>query len=374
MTGTAGATTTPGAFADPAAAERLVAALAELVPTGRHYKVMHVCGSHEHTFSRWGIRSLLPEGLSVIAGPGCPVCVCPAHEVAEAVEICGRGAIVATFGDMLNLPSPAGSLAAARAAGGDVRLIYSPSDAVRLAERNPDRQVVLFAVGFETTAAPVAGVLCSATLPPNFSVLVSHRLTPPAVELLLGIGDIHIDAFIAPGHVSVITGAEAWRRFPEAYAMPVVVAGFEPEDVLLGLVLLLRQLERGEARLENEYGRVVPKGGNPPALATLERVFDIGPAWWRGIGRIPRSGYLLRPELAHLDARERFGVRFEASPQDLPPGCACHLVMLGKIDPPGCPLFGRTCTPADPHGPCMVSQEGTCFIWHSFQAPEARRS
>lgn len=354
-------------FPDKAAARRLIESMQHLVPPGRHWKIMHVCGSHEHTFARWGLRSVLPEGVEVIAGPGCPVCVCPAHEVAEAVEMCRRGAIVATFGDMIALPSPGGSLARAKAEGGDVQLIYSPADAIRLARERPDRDVVLFAVGFETTTAPVAAALASPNLPPNFSALVSHRLTPPAVELLLGIGDIHIDGFIAPGHVSVVTGIDVWRRFPEAYAMPVVVAGFEPEDALLGLVMLLKQLAAGEAKLENEYGRMVPDHGNPAAQAMVDKVFEITSAWWRGIGRLPRSGLKLRPEYAHLDAREKLGVRIDASPRDLPPGCSCHLVMLGKIDPPGCPLFGRTCTPADPHGPCMVSQEGTCNIWHTHR-------
>ncbi len=358
-------------FRDPLLVQNVVGALGTALPRGgRGYKIMHVCGSHEHTISRWGLRSLLPQGLEVIAGPGCPVCVCPAHEVGEAIELVRRGVTVATFGDMLNLPTRFGSLAQAKAEGGDVRLIYSPMDAARVAQRNPDREVVLFAVGFETTAAPVAAVLGAGELPDNFSLLVSHRLTPPAMELLLGIGDIHIDGFIAPGHVSTITGSDAWRRFPEAYAMPVVVAGFEPEDILLAMLLLVRQLNRGEAKLENEYARVVPDAGNRPALAAIEEVFEVTPAWWRGIGRIPRSGLRPRRELAHRDARERFGIRFEADLSDLPPGCSCHLVMLGKAYPPACPLYGKKCTPSSPYGPCMVSQEGTCFIWFTYESDE----
>jgi len=359
-------------FRDPDLAHNLTAALREALPPGRRYKIMHVCGSHEHTISRWGLRSLLPEGLEVIAGPGCPVCVCPAHEVGEAIELARRGVILATFGDVMNLPTRYGSLAQVKAEGGDVRVIYSPMDALRLAMQNPEREVVLFAIGFETTAAPIAAVLAAGNLPPNFSVLVAHRLTPPAMELLLGIGDIHIDAFIAPGHVSAVIGARAWRRFPEAYHMPVVVAGFEPEDVLLALLLLVQQLQRGEARLDNEYRRVVPEAGNPAALAAIEQVFEVTAAWWRGIGRIPRSGLRLRPHLAHLDARQRFGVRLEPDPRDLPPGCSCHLVMLGKIHPPACPLYDRKCTPSSPYGPCMVSQEGTCFIWHTYALSEMR--
>lgn len=357
-------------FRDADLVSNVVAALDEAVEPGFPYRLMHVCGSHEHTISRWGLRSLLPEGLEVIAGPGCPVCVCPPHEVGEAIELARRGAIVATFGDMLNLPTNFGSLAEANATGGDVRVVYSPLDAVALAARNPGREVVLFAVGFETTAAPVATALGSANLPDNFSVLVSHRSTPPAMELLLGIGDICVDGFIAPGHVSAITGAEAWQRFPDAYAMPVVVAGFEPEDVLLAMLLLVEQINRGEATLENEYSRVVPKLMSSPAVAAIDAVFEVSSAWWRGIGRIPRSGLALRRELGSRDARERFDVHFEAEQNDLPPGCSCHLVMLGKVHPPACALYGRKCTPSSPHGPCMVSQEGTCFIWYTYESEE----
>jgi hydrogenase expression/formation protein HypD len=331
------------------------------------YKIMHVCGTHEHTISRWGLRSLLPEGIEVIAGPGCPVCVCPSHEVGEAIEIARHDAIVVTFGDMMNLPTRFGSLSQARAEGADIRLIYSPMDTLKLARNNPDREVVLFAVGFETTAAPIATVIGSKNFPKNLSVLISHRLTPPVVELLLGIGDLHIDGLIAPGHVSTITGSAVWRRFPEAYRMPVVVAGFEPEDILLAIWMLVRQLGQGEAKLENEYARVVPDLGNQSALAAIEGVFEVTSAWWRGIGRVPRSGLRIRPELAVRDARERFGICLEPDSDDLPPGCSCHLVMLGKVNPPSCPLYGKKCTPSSPYGPCMVSQEGTCYIWFSYR-------
>ncbi len=355
-------------FRDAGLVSNVIAALEKAVERGTSYRLMHVCGSHEHTISRWGLRSLLPEGLEVIAGPGCPVCVCPPHEVGEAIELVQRGAILATFGDMVNLPTNFGSLAEAKAAGGDVRVVYSPLDALTLAARNPGREVVFFAVGFETTAAPVATVLCSTGLPDNFSVLVSHRRTPPAMELLLGIGDVCVDGFVAPGHVSTVTGAEVWRRFPDAYAMPVVVAGFEPEDVLLALLLLVQQINQGEPKLENEYARVVPQPGNVPALSAIDTAFEVTSAWWRGIGRIPRSGLAVRPELGNRDARQRFDVHFEPEQHDLPPGCSCHLVMLGKIQPPACSLYGRKCTPSSPNGPCMVSQEGTCFIWYTYES------
>ncbi|NOZ05337.1 MAG: hydrogenase formation protein HypD [Chloroflexi bacterium] len=354
-------------FRDPDATQKLVAAIERALPDGQTVKIMHVCGSHERTVSRWGLRSLLPERLEIFAGPGCPVCVCPVHEVGEAIALAERGVILATYGDMLRLPTPYGSLAEAKSAGGDVRIIYSPLDALKLAVQNPAREVVFFSVGFETTVAPTAALLAStALLPDNFSILTSHRLTSPAMELLLGIGDIHIEGFIAPGHVSVIMGSEEWRIFPEAYRMPVVVAGFEPVDILLALLMLLEQRQQGAVRLENEYNRVVQPHGNSVAQAAIWQLFDVQASWWRGIGRIPHSGLVLKADYARYDARERFGIRLEPAEEELPPGCSCHLVMLGKIHPPACPLYDRKCTPTTPYGPCMVSQEGTCFIWHSM--------
>lgn len=333
----------------------------------RRIKVMHVCGSHEHTVQRWGLRSMLPENIEVFAGPGCPVCVCPSHEVGEAIEIAKKGAIIATYGDMMRVPTPYGSLYDATADGADVRVIYGPLDAIRLARENPEREVVFFSVGFETTVAPLAGLIANGSLPQNLSFLTSHRLTPPAMELLLGIGDVQIDGFIAPGHVSVIIGAEAWRVFPDAYRMPVVVAGFEPEQFLLGLLLIIEQIKRGEARLENAYPSVVKPHGNTVALKAMGEAFEIISTWWRGIGKVPRSGLFLRGGLSSLDARRRFKVEIRPEKGDLPPGCSCHLVMLGKIYPTGCPLFGKKCTPSTPYGPCMVSQEGTCLIWSRYR-------
>lgn len=351
----------------------LVEAIRREVPRERPVKIMHVCGSHEHSVQRWGIRSMLPEGLEIFAGPGCPVCVCPAFEVGEAISLAGKDVIVATYGDMLQVPTPYGTLLDANASGADVRAVYGPMDAVGIAIQNPEREVVFFSVGFETTIAPAAALIAAGGLPENFSVLTSHRLTPPAMELLLGIGDVHIDGFIAPGHVSVIVGSDAWGVFPRAYRMPVVVAGFEPENLLFGLLLLVRQLRRGEVRLENAYPQVVRPAGNPHALRAMDSTFDRVSSWWRGIGRISRSGLVLKPHLAKLDARKRFGL--DASPKrtELPPGCSCHLVMLGKIYSSQCPLFNGKCTPATPYGPCMVSQEGTCLIWSKFGSSPVRK-
>ncbi len=352
-------------FRDPALARDLAQTIRAEIPD-RQVKIMHVCGSHEHTVQKWSLRSILPENLEIFAGPGCPVCVCPSHEVAEAIELARRGAIIATYGDMMRVPTPYGSLAGAKTAGGDVRLIYGPMDAVGLASDNPGRQVVLFAVGFETTAAPNAALIASGAMPGNLSLLTSHRLTVPAMELLLGIGDIHIDAFIAPGHVSVITGSGEWELFAEAYGMPVAVAGFEPVDFLSAVLGLVRQISRGDARLDNTYGRAVTPEGNRYAQRAMAEAFETVPSWWRGIGRVPRSGQVIREKWGEADARRRFELTRVPERQELPPGCSCHLVMLGKIHPTGCPLFGKKCTPATPYGPCMVSHEGTCQIWSQF--------
>jgi hydrogenase expression/formation protein HypD len=360
-----------GSLRDRDVASRVIAELRATLPADRVVRVMHVCGSHERTVGRFGLRSILPEGIELIAGPGCPVCICPAHEVDEAIEIARQGAIVATFGDMLHLPARDGSLADARAHGADVRVVYGPLDAIRLAADNADREVVLFAVGFETTAGPVAAMVDSCPPPPNFSLLVSHRLTAPAVEALLDAGEISIDAVVAPGHVSTIVGRDAWARLPERYGLSTVVAGFEPHDVLLALLMIARQIARGDAVLENEYARVVEPAGNTFALEAIERVFEVGPAWWRGIGEIPGSGLRLRGSVAHLDARERFGVRLTPRADDLPRGCSCRSIMLGNLRPPECRLYGKRCTPDNPVGPCMVSQEGTCRIWSTSGADRA---
>lgn len=353
----------------PAVIRDLISAISKELPKKRRLKIMHVCGSHEHSVQRWGIRSMLPEGLEIFSGPGCPVCICPAFEVRDAITLAKQGVIIATYGDMLRVPTPYGTLADTNASGADVRVIYGPMDAVRIASENPDREVVFFSVGFETTTAPAAGLVAAGGLPENFSLLTSHRLTPPAMELLLGIGDVHIDGFIAPGHVSVIIGSEAWGVFPRAYHMPVVVAGFEPESLLLGLLLIIRQIKKGAAQLENAYPQVVRPEGNPAALNAIKSSFDVVPAWWRGIGRVPRSGLALKQRFSKLDARKRFGLSAQPERTELPPGCSCHLVMLGKIYPNECPMFNKKCTPATPYGPCMVSQEGTCLIWAKFGSP-----
>jgi len=348
-------------FRDPRIARRIVEKIREVAPKKDIVKICHVCGTHEWTISHYGIRSMLPENVDVIAGPGCPVCIVPAAEVDEAVEVALRGATLTCFGDALKVPGSRMSLLDAKAAGADVRVVYSIMDAVKMAEREPHRDFVFFAIGFETTAPSTASEILKGP-PKNLSFLVSHRLIPPVMELLLGIGDLQIDAFIAPGHVSTIIGLEPYDIFPKVYRMPTVVAGFEPIDVLLAIYMALRQIRNGAAALENEYSRAVTWDGNVKAKNLMRMAFNVVGGDWRGLGRIPDSTLTLRNEYLHFDAHERYNVRVRGG-MDIPPGCQCHLVIMGKIKPTECPLFMRVCTPQKPVGSCMVSVEGTCRIW-----------
>ncbi|MCC7493537.1 MAG: hydrogenase formation protein HypD [Fimbriimonadaceae bacterium] len=343
----------------------LVREIERLAPVEAPVKIMHVCGSHEHSLSQWGLRSLLPPQVELIAGPGCPVCVCPEHEVREALAVARRGALLLTYGDMLRVPTSEGSLLDAAAQGADIKLVYSPADCVRQARENPGREVCFFAVGFETTAAPTAA-LVQAGPPANLSVLTAHRLTPPAMALLLRSGEIEVDALIAPGHVSVVIGAEAWRPLVTEFDLPCIVAGFEPVDLLLAVREILRQLRQENAALGNVYRRLVKPHGSAKAQAALARTFDVRPSVWRGLGELPDTGLLLQERFDELNARVRFDLRISAESAEMPAGCQCNRVMLGQIKPPECGLFRSACHPLRPYGPCMVSQEGTCYIWHQY--------
>jgi len=337
----------------------------------RGVRIMHVCGSHEHTAIRFGLRSLLPANVDLIAGPGCPVCVCSSADIRDAMAVAKKGAVLATFGDMMRDRTPHGSLEDARREGADVRIVYSPLDAVQIAEDNKDREVVFFGVGFETTAAPVASMV-SNELPANFSMLTSFKLTSPAVEALLKSGKHHLDGIVAPGHVSTVVGAVDWAKFPEKYGVPAVVAGFEPADLLLAVLKVIQQVEKGESKVENEYTRLVRFDGNRLALKAMRNAFDVKPAFWRGIGTIPDSGLFLKDKWDDIDTRERFDVHSSIdSEKDLPKGCHCDEVIIGELYPTQCPLFDKKCTPSSPYGPCMVSGEGTCYIWHRFGDPRA---
>jgi len=347
-------------FRDPKLAEKVADHIKKLAQS-HTVKFCHVCGTHEWTITHYGLRSLLPQNVDVIAGPGCPVCVVPAADIDEAIALTEKGVTVTTFGDLIRVPGSETSLQEAKASGGDVRVVYGLRDAIQMAEKSPDKEFVFFAVGFETTS-PSTAIEVLNKPPENFSFLVSHRLIPPAMELLLGIGDLHIDGFIAAGHVSTIIGLEPYKVFPETYGMPTVVAGFEPLDVLFAVDMLIQQLKDGVAKLENEYKRVVAWEGNVKAQKLLEQVFDVVDGQWRGLGTLPKSALALKKEFEAHDARKKYDLHIEDS-RDVLKGCLCHLVMVGKIKPPECPSYMTSCVPESPKGPCMVSNEGTCRIW-----------
>jgi hydrogenase expression/formation protein HypD len=353
-------------YRNPQLAQTIASKIKQVAPKKGQTKICHVCGTHEWTITHFGLRSLLPENVEVIAGPGCPVCIVPAAEIDEAVQLAQKGIVVTCFGDLLRVPGSEMSLLQAKAAGADVRIVYAVSDAVKIAKQEPEKEFVFSAVGFETTA-PSTAVEALGGVPENFSFLVSHRLIPPAMELLVGIGDLEIDGFIAPGHVSAIIGLKPYELFPKVYRMPTVVAGFEPIDVLMSIYMILKQLSEGTARLENEYQRVVKPEGNVKALEMMEKAFTVTAGNWRGIGRLPDSALQLRDALSAYDARKKHSVHVEQG-KDILLGCECHLVIIGKIKPNQCPMFLKACNPANPVGPCMVSSEGTCRVWAKSMA------
>lgn len=348
-------------FRDATLARRLAGKIRRLAPEKGSVKICHVCGTHEWTITHYGLRELLPSNVEVIAGPGCPVCIVPASEIDEAVELALRGVAVTCFGDVLRVPGSTLSLLDSRAEGGDVRVVYSVGDAVKIAKEESEKDFAFFAVGFETTT-PSTALEVLGKPPNNLSFLVSHRLIPPAMKLLVEMEDLNLDGFLAPGHVSTVIGLKPYRVFPEKHGMPTVVAGFEPLDVLFGVYMILKQLDERKPRLENEYTRVVRWEGNIKAQKLMNRVFEVTDGTWRGLGVIPSSKFSLRKEFAESDAHLKHGVKVEKG-VDLQPGCRCHLVIVGRIKPTECPLFMKACTPRKPVGACMVSSEGTCRIW-----------
>ncbi len=349
-------------YRDPALARRLLAEIAG-VARGR-WVIMEICGGHTHAIIRHGIDLLLPEQLELVHGPGCPVCVTPVGLIDKALALARRpGVVFTSFGDMLRVPGSRESLAQIRSRGGDVRPVYSPLEAVNLAAQNPDRQVVFFAVGFETTAPGNAlAVQQAARLElTNFSLLVSHVLVPPAISALLAAPDNRIQAFLAPGHVCTVEGLEAYEAIAARYRVPMVPAGFEPVDILAALLLLVRQLEEGRAGVENEYRRSVRPEGNPAARRAVEQVFEVCDRNWRGLGEIPASGLRLRPEFAAFDAENKFELEgIEGREATM---CISGAILRGEQKPPQCPAFGRECTPANPLGATMVSNEGACAAY-----------
>lgn len=348
-------------FRDPRYA-KAVSNEIENLGEGKTLRIIHVCGTHEDTISQHGLRSLLPKGISLVAGPGCPVCVCAAEDVDMAIELARQGHIIATFGDMFKVPSTDSSLAKERMKGADVRIVYGIGEAIEIAKKNSENQVVFIGAGFETTAPTIALELIRKP-PRNFSILTSLKVIPPAMDLLVEIEGFDVDGFITPGHVAAIIGTNTFQSFAEKTKTPCVAAGFEPLDVLEAIRMILVQLDEGRADSENEYTRVVRPEGNIAAQRVLEKAFRIGDAPWRGLGIIKSSGYFIREAFSEHDARVKFDFP-EIESVDILPGCRCHEVILGMADPVECKLFGKRCTPMEPYGPCMVGHEGTCRIRH----------
>ncbi len=357
-------------FRDPAVAAALRGRLqvlgAQLAARGRQVRVMEICGSHTMAIARYGIRELLPPNVTLLSGPGCPVCVTAPGFLDAAIALARQGVTIASFGDLLPVPGSEASLADCRAAGAAVEVCYSPRGALELAQAHPTREVVFLGIGFETTMAPVVSLIDRAQQAgvSNLSLLTSFKLVPPALQAVLADPDVAVDAFLCPAHVSAIIGLAPYAPFAQAYGKPCVVAGFEPLDILQGLCALLAQFVDGRAEVENQYARVVRPEGNPQARGVMTRLLQPTDAVWRGLGELPASGMALRPEVARYDATVRFSLSI--GPGREPPGCRCGDVIKGKCTPVQCPFFAQRCTPRTPVGPCMVSSEGTCAAAYKY--------
>ena len=336
--------------------------------TTRPWKIMEVCGGQTHAIVKFGIDELLPQGLTLIHGPGCPVCVTPLEVIDQALELAAQpGVIFTSFGDMLRVPGSTTDLLAAKANGADVRMVYSPLDAVKIAEENPGRDVVFFGVGFETTAPATAMAVFQAAQKglKNFFMLISHVLVPPAIEALKSSPDCQVQGFLAAGHVCAVMGYEEYYPLAGKYRVPIVVTGFEPLDILHGVLMVVQQLEAGRAEVENQYSRAVRREGNQPAQELIKKVFQVVPRKWRGLGEIPQSGLGLRPEYAAFAAERRFGLTEHRV--DEPAECIAGLILQGLKKPQECPAFGTRCTPEHPFGATMVSSEGACAAYYRYR-------
>jgi hydrogenase expression/formation protein HypD len=355
-------------YRDADLGQTLAEEIRRTVETGRHYKVMEVCGGHTHTIYRYGVDDLLPANVELVHGPGCPVCVIPMGRVDDGIAVAKVPEVIFTcFGDMMRVPGGSGTLLDAKAEGADVRMVYSPLDALRIAKQNPDRKVVFFAIGFETTAPSTALTLMRAKAEgvKNFSCFCNHVTIIPPLRALLESPDLRLDGFVGPGHVSTVVGARPFEFIPLDYGKPVVISGFEPLDLLQAVYMLLRQLTERRCEVENQYKRVVPYDGNPQALRVLAEVFELRPHFeWRGLGFISQSGLKLSARYADFDAELRYavpGVRIAD-----PKACQCGEVLKGVIKPWECKVFGTACTPEHPIGTCMVSSEGACAAYYNF--------
>jgi hydrogenase expression/formation protein HypD len=364
-----------GEFRDAGLGRALAEDIRRLVEPGRTYKLMEVCGGHTHSIYRYGIDGLLPECVELVHGPGCPVCVLPMGRVDDGIAIAHEPDVILTcFGDMMRVPGSRGSLLEAKAEGADVRMVYSPLDALAIARDNPEREVVFFAIGFETTAPSTALTLKRARAEgvANFSCMCNHVTIVPPLRALLESPDLRVDGFVGPGHVSSVVGARPFQFIPADYERPLVISGFEPLDVLQSIQMLLAQLAGGRCEVENQYRRVVPWEGNPAALAVMAEVFELRPHFeWRGLGFISQSALRLCDAYGDLDAERRFavpGVRVAD-----PKACQCGEVLKGVIKPWQCKVFGTACTPERPIGTCMVSPEGACAAYYSYGRHERER-
>lgn len=355
-------------FRNAALGEQLSREIAAIVEPGRHYKIMEVCGGHTHTIYRYGIDDLLPANVELVHGPGCPVCVIPMGRVDDGIAIARRPNVILTcFGDMMRVPGGNGSFLDAKAEGDDIRMVYSPLDALRIAKQHPERDVVFFAIGFETTAPSTALTLLRAKGEGvrNFFVMCNHVTIVPPLRALLESPDLRLDGFLGPGHVSTVVGARPFEFIPQQYGKPVTISGFEPLDMLQSVYMVLCQLAEGRCKVENQYTRVVPYDGNPQALRVIGEVFELRPHFeWRGLGFISQSALKLSDAYREFDAEVRFevpGVRVAD-----PKACQCGEVLKGVIKPWECKVFGTACTPEHPIGTCMVSSEGACAAYHNF--------
>jgi hydrogenase expression/formation protein HypD len=362
-------------FRDEATGQKLVRRIHDLLPTALRrtghpppLKFMEVCGGHTHTIFKYGVEELLPPEIDLVHGPGCPVCVIPMGRVDDAIHIARReGVIFTTFGDMMRVPGSTGSLFDARAEGADVRMVYSPLDALKIARLNPERTVVFFAIGFETTAPSTAVTLIRAAAEgiENFQVFCNHVTIIPVIKAILDSPDLRLDGFLGPGHVSTIIGAQPYEFIARSYGMPMAIAGFEPVDVLQSVYMVVKQLAEGRSEIENQYTRVVPREGNRKAMEVLARVFELRSFFeWRGLGFISRSALRLSDEFRRFDAEVSFeipGVRVAD-----PKACQCGEVLKGVIKPWECKVFGTACTPEHPIGTCMVSSEGACAAYYNY--------
>jgi len=346
-------------FRDPELIKKIVT---ELQNWKKSVKFMEVCGSHTMAIGHWGIRKLLPKSISLISGPGCPVCVTPSSVIDSLIDL--KDVTIATFGDLVRVPGNKGTLEQARAKGLDVRMIYSPMEALEMAR---EKETVFVGIGFETTIPGIAYTIMEASRQnlKNFSVLPAFKLVPPALDALLSAKDTNVDGFILPGHVSVIIGSDAYSLLPEKFGIGGVVTGFEPLDILIGIKKLTDQIKIEKPEIENEYSRVVSSSGNIQAQKVIKKVLQGEDALWRGLGWIPKSGLGIREEFSRFDAIKKYGIEITDTEQQT--GCRCGDVLKGKIIPSECPLFGKVCKPNNPIGPCMVSSEGSCAAYYKYE-------